>query len=77
MHFRQHWQPYPTTGKPYRAEYDLTLSQDSSIGPGPTFYRNYFLSPFLSLLLSYIITLAHTLDSHYKTLQAPRLAGDS
>jgi len=43
------------------------------IRPAPTSYRTSFSSRFLILLLLCFITLAHTLDLHYKTLQAPRL----
>lgn len=43
----------------------------------PGILQNFFSSPFLILLLLYIITLAHSLDLHYKTMQPLRLTGVS
>jgi hypothetical protein len=70
------WQPNPASSKPCRTEYDLTLSRNLFIEPAPIFYRTSFSSLSLMLLLLCFITLAHTLDLHYKTLQPPRLIGN-
>ena len=70
------WQPNPASSKPCRTEYDLILSRNLFIRPAPIFYRTSFSSLSLMLLLLCFITLAHTLDLHYKTLQPTRLIGN-